>query len=215
MKDDKNRAIIGLIVAGIGVLLLMQSVGFLVSAWSLVWAVIFTGGGVALIMSYRKNRANWWLLIPGTALVAIGVTTGLETISGGLFSNVAGAVVLGGIAAGFIWIYYKHRENWWAVIPGGVMATLATMVLIFGDNGGPEAGSFFLMGLAATFGVVYALPVAPKSQVTWAIFPAIGLLALAVVSFAATASAGGFIVPLAMIGVGVFLVYRWLHPATA
>lgn len=215
MKDDKNRAILGLIVAGIGVLLLFQTLGFLFTAWSLIWALIFTGGGLALIMHYRKNRNNWWLLIPGTTLVAIGVTTGLEAISMGLFSNVAGAIVLGGIAAGFIWIYYRHRENWWALIPGGVMTTLATMVLIFGDSGRPEAGSFFLMGMAATFAVVYALPVTPKSRVTWAIFPAIGLFALSCVSFAATAPAGGFVVPLAMIAVGVFLVYRWLHPVTA
>lgn len=211
MENDKNRAILGLVLAGVGALLLLQTLGLWLSVWGLVWALLFAGGGAVFVVAYLRNRNCWWLMIPGGVLLSVGISIGLQAIAGGPLPNVSGTLVLAGIGAAFTLVYLTQRENWWAVIPSGVMYTLA-LTSISGPAG-PASASVFFAGLGATFVVVYLLPAA-KVQMSWAIFPAIGFFALAMVNLAATTNSAGFIVPLAMMVTGVYLVYRWLKPAT-
>ncbi|MEJ2667010.1 MAG: hypothetical protein P8Z81_07925, partial [Deinococcales bacterium] len=57
-------------------------------------------------------------------------------------------------------------------------------------------------GLAATFLVLYRLPEEPKR---WAIYPAVASLVLAVLGLS---FGGSWVLPLALVGVGVYLLYR-------
>jgi hypothetical protein len=94
---------------------------------------------------------------------------------------------------GFTGLVLWKLKNWWAIIPAGVFASLGSVVVLVNLipredyprlpntlSWGVYTWVLFL-GFSATFGVLWLLH---KSQPTgWAIYPAIGLLALAMATF--------------------------------
>ena len=82
---------------------------------------------------YYRDRAQWWALIPAYVLLAVGVMVGLLGL-GFLSDLMVPAYVLFAVAIPFFVVYALDRRNWWALIPGGIMALV---------------GLFFLMAEAA------------------------------------------------------------------
>jgi hypothetical protein len=72
---------------------------------------------------FGRDRTRWWALIPAYPLLAVVGAIGLA--ESGLFGDdlVAAYVVLA-IAIPFFVIYARDRRQWWALIPGGVLAML-------------------------------------------------------------------------------------------
>jgi hypothetical protein len=108
-------------------------------------------------------------------------------------NKVQGPAFLFLCALGFTGIVIWSRKNWWAIIPAGVFASLGLSAVLESLIPHAEYPSVpntlswdvyiwvLFLGLAATFGVLWLLR---KSQPTgWAKYPAIGLLALAVLAF--------------------------------
>jgi len=120
----------------------------------------------------------------------------LLLLAGGLFvvrfyldEDVQGPAFLFLCALGFIGIAIRSNKSWWAIIPGGILASLglvATLETLIPHEDYPSPqntitlGVFMwvlLLGWAATFGYLWLLR---KTQPTeWAKYPAVGLLALA------------------------------------
>jgi hypothetical protein len=120
----------------------------------------------------------------------------LAAISGDL----AGFYFLGSIGAGFIFTYLQERKHWWAVIPGGVLVTLGTIVAAEEIFPRWDAGGLFFAGLAATFGYLYAY-----ERKRWAIYPAVALLVIGLLGLSFT---GGWVFPLLLIAVGFYALKR-------
>jgi hypothetical protein len=105
-------------------------------------------------------------------------------------------------------VYMRSRENWWALIPGGVLGTLAVATLLTGIDGTPAItarliGGVVLGGMAATFAVLWWQR---HSQPTdWAKYPAafLGAAALLAVVFG---PAMNILWPLALLATGGWLV---------
>ena len=135
----------------------------------------------------RKNR---WAIIPAGIFTSIGLVVTLEILYPE--SDAIGLSYMFLLAATFLFYAILSKKNWWAVIPGGLFASIgfvvALEILIPGEEfprihglimWGVYSWVLFL-GLAATFATLWLLR---KSLPTsWAIYPAFSFLAIAVLS---------------------------------
>jgi hypothetical protein len=121
-------------------------------------------------------------IIWGILLIAIGLMFLLQTLgllSGGI--ALLWALLLGG--AGFIslYIFLLQRANWWALIPGITLLSLAVLITL--DQLAPTSsdifgGTILLGGIGLSFWMVYV----SNPSHWWAIIPAGTMTSLAVVA---------------------------------
>lgn len=199
MKRFDPRIIFGVMLLMGGGLMLLQAMGLLKNAPDLF------GGGVFLVASAAflslLFSGQWWAAFPGFTLAAIGVLILLPNS----LQDLGGLIFLGGIGLAFWLVYLMDRgERWWALIPAGVLTTLAFVSILPGRIGAFETGGVFFLGLAATF-----LLVALLAGMRWAYWPA-GVLGI--MGFLATVSLmdfANYIWAVLLIGAGVFLLFRY------
>jgi hypothetical protein len=206
VKLLESRLLWGALLILAGVLFLLQNLG-LFAAGDLFWALLFGLGGVFFLSVFFSNRQNWWALIPGFTLLGIGVLIGLGWLVPGIADRWGGFIVLGSIALGFLVIYLLNRSNWWAIIPAGVLLTLALIAVVDNLAGGIETGGLLFLGIGLTFGIL-ALNPTPEGRMKWAWIPAGILLIMGLLLLAAAEAWIGYLWPVALILVGIFLIYR-------
>jgi len=78
---------------------------------------------------FYRDRAQWWALIPAYVLLVIAVMVGLIGL-GVLDDLLVPAYVLFAIAIPFFVVYAQNRKQWWALIPGGILAIIGLAFLI-------------------------------------------------------------------------------------
>ncbi len=209
-----------LIVAGL--LFLFQNLGWFdflsfvpATLWSIVWTGIFGLGGLAFLGGLAiTGRKNWWMAIPGFALLGLSGTIIASDIL--RFIPFEGSIFLGSIGLGFVTVYVLNRDMWWAVIPGGVLGTLAVVAALdeVGIGNGDASAVFFFLGLGATFALVGLVPT-PKGRMTWAWIPAGVMLIMSFVVLTSSFGLLEFLWPLAIIGIGVLILFRNLFQRRA
>ncbi len=207
-EGNRLRTLLGVVMLTAGVLFLLHNLGLLVlGGW--VWGVAFMAGGAIFGFVLFRDRANWWAAIPGCVLLAIGALIVFSELplTRHLAERFGGSLVLGGIGLGFWVVYLLAPGNWWAIIPGGVMFTLAGIAGL-GDDAEPASGGVFFLGLAATFALVAILP---RPQMRWPWIPAGVLLVMGVGLLLAFAEAFNYIFPVLLILVGAYLALRSLR----
>ncbi len=215
MENTRTRMALGALLVGAGILVLLQNLGVIRSGLELLWSVCFLAAGGIFTFVFLNDRKNWWAVIPGFTLLGIGALILLNwalPISGGRWG---GGLFLGALAAAFWVIYANRRDQWWPIVPGGVLLTLALVtVLDEGVGVGFDTGSIFMLGLGATFLVLYLLPAGGGKQ-AWAVYPAVILIAIGVIVAIASSSLMRFVGPLALVAAGIYLVYRAARPKRA
>jgi len=77
----------------------------------------------------KSGRTNWGLLLPAYILTTIGIMVPLNEI-GILRDTLVASYVLFAVAIPFFVTYIRNRENWWALIPGGVISVVGLALLI-------------------------------------------------------------------------------------
>lgn len=194
--DRRTRWIAGLLIAA-GVLALLERVGWLVGVGSWLWGLLLLVGGAAFLAVYLRDATQWWALFPGFGLagLAAAVFTG----------NAGGALFLALLALAFALVYASDRRRWWAILPAGALATLSLVAWSDAVRPGTDAGWLFFLGLAATFAALLLQP--PERRQGWAVYPALGLAALALLTLV-TRGAGPVVIAVVLIGVGVVLLMR-------
>lgn len=207
MKRFDIGALAGLILVGAGALLLLQTFSVISFAWESLWGFIFAAGGLVFLWVFARDREHWWALIPGFVLLGLGALIGLEALAPRLAGAWGGAIFLGGISAAFWAVYAARREHWWAIIPAGVMLTLALVAGLSQTVSGMSGGGLFFLGLGATFGLVYLLPT-PEGRMKWALIPSAVLLIFGAVLAASEAEVLGFVGPAVLVLAGLYLVLR-------
>jgi hypothetical protein len=207
MNKSAVRIVGGVLLIAVGILALLQSLGVLVDITPLLWALIFGIGGALFLYVFLTSRANWWAVIPGFVLLSIGVLIALERLFPAMRGDWGGALVMGGIGLAFWVVYFLKREHWWAIIPGGVMLTIALVTGVASTLEGVETGGIFFLGLGLTFGLLAFLP-SPEGRMRWAIIPAAVLLIMGLVIMAAAVEILNYLWPAALILVGVYLIFR-------
>lgn len=209
MKGSQSRLLAGLLLVAAGVVFLLQNLNFisLAGLGDFVFATFFGLGALAFLAVYITNRKHWWALIPGSALAGIAGILFLEWLSPALENAIGGPLFLGTMALGFLLIYITDRQHWWAIIPGGIMLTLAAVAGLDFLLGGDAGAVVFFLGLAATFGLVAVIPTVHGRQ-RWALIPAVACLGLGVGVAMGLSTIGNFLFPLALVGLGVYLLLR-------
>jgi hypothetical protein len=211
MKRTDQSLLLGLGLAGAGVLFLLQNLGFLGPLANAFWALAFGAGGVGFLAALARNRTHWWAAIPGCALLGIGMLIALHELVPPFAEAWGGALFLGMLGMGFWIVYLTSRACWWAIIPGGALFTLGLIAGLSQTMAGENLGWILFLGLSVTFGLVYLLP-SNDGRMKWALYPAAALLVMAVLVMAAMGQVVNLLWPAALILTGIYLMYRTLRP---
>jgi hypothetical protein len=211
MKWLQSRVTWGVLLILAGVLFLIQNFFFKGQA-DIIWAGLFLLAALYFLAYFFFNRRHWWALIPGIILLSLGVLIGMTVLNNNAGELWGGTVFLGGIGLAFLLVYLVDRNNWWAIIPGGVMFTLALVAspAIVQGNGW-NAGAIFFLGLGLTFAVLGILPTREgRLSLKWAFIPALALLAVGAVVAVAATELLGWILPAFLIVGGALLLFQAL-----
>jgi hypothetical protein len=211
MRRTGVRVVLSLLLIGAGVLFLLQNLGFLEDAGALFWALAFAVGGGTFLYIYLIDRTQWWALIPGLTLLGIGEIIAVDTFLPQYEEILGAPVFMGFISLSFWIIYLTNRENWWAVIPGGVLLSIAIFIgfeSLFPDV---EMVGVFFLGLGLTFVLVAYLPV-QEGRMRWALIPAGVLLLMGIIFLGTAFSLLEIIGPAVLVLAGLYLIYRTVRP---
>jgi len=193
----------------IGGIFLLQYFG-LITLGALLWAIIIASGGVLFLSIFFAENTNWWALIPGVTLISVAIVIAIGSLLPDLGGELGGLVILGGIGLSFILVYLVQRENWWAIIPGGVMLSIGAIVGLESFLPGAATGGLFLIGLGATFAVLALVPT-PQGKMQWALIPAGILAVIGLVLLVVSADIFRIVGAVGLIVLGGFILYRNLR----
>ena len=204
MKKDQSNLIWGGILILAGILFLLQEMNILGNAFQYLWLILMAAGAAVFLWIFFAKKEQWWAIIPGLTLLGLSFS-GLESLLNILpGSNWSGAIFLGCIGLAFWLVYLRRQDQWWAIIPGGVLVTLAAVAGF--ENLLGESEVIFFLGLAVTFALVGILP--SQVDTRWAFIPAAILAVLGVALFAPFRSAMLIFWPGALIILGVYILFR-------
>ncbi|MGB2964312.1 MAG: hypothetical protein WBB69_10025 [Anaerolineales bacterium] len=205
MKKDQSRLIWGALLILAGILFMLQEFNILGNAFQFLWLALMVAGSAVFLWIYFTKKEQWWAIIPGLTLFGLFIA-GLESLLD-LFPGMdwAGAVFLGCIGLAFWLVYLRRREHWWAIIPGGVLLTLAVVAGL--DKILDWSDVIFFLGLAGTFGLVGILP-NPQHDTRWAYIPAAILAVLGIALIAPFKTVMLIFWPAALIAVGAYILFR-------
>ena len=207
VKILSSRLLWGAVLIVGGTLLLLETFG-IIKGGSLFWTVVTAFTGLLFWALYITNHNHWWAIIPGTIFLALAATIGLNAFLPGYSdSRLNGSVLLGGIALGFLLVYLADRGNWWAIIPAGVIATIACVAFIASGTSSFAGGGIFFLGLGLTFLLVAVLPT-PYGPMRWAWIPASILGVIGILILVSKENLINYIWPSALLLAGVLLIIR-------
>jgi hypothetical protein len=173
---------------------------------------------LSFFVVYLNNRNRTWALLVAYILAVLGIAP-LMSI-GGRDAAYYGPIFLFAVALPFFYVYFRYPENWWAIIPAGsvtVIAIIAALAIAgFINDGGRGAfvsagiaNAILMGGLAITFAVIWLRHEKPWAKIVTVV---LALVAVASVFFA---SYSQLLWPVAIILVGIYLLYTALRPKTA
>ncbi len=209
MKWSYWRYILGGALVLLGVLTLLQVLNLFPTSGDvvgMVFAVLFGALGVSFLSFLVSDHKNWWAAIPGTILLSLGLLILLNIFAPNLGDRWGGPFFLAGMSLAFWLVYFLAPQNWWAIIPGGVMLTLA-VVAGFPEADGNTGGGLFFLGLAFTFMLLWLVPVAGR-RMTWPWIPAAVLAIMGVLLLLSQSSLINFAWPIVLILGGLGLLGR-------
>lgn len=187
-----NGSSLGLILIGLGALLLLSNLGIIGGFGNIVGLAILGAMGGFLLHQHYTGRGQMWLLIVGFILLGCAAATVTGQLAGAWFLGIAGL--------GFLQVWREDDRQWWALLPGGTFFTLAAVVVAENSTRWLNGGTVFFAGLALTFLALYMLP---RYAQSWAIIPAVASAGLALLIWGST---GSWLLPLILIGAGLYIV---------
>lgn len=202
------RIIVGLGLIVSGASFLLQTLGVVENALSLLWVVLFAAGGVTFLYFYNLNREQWWAAILGFAMLGISVLIAVAEYGPSGWKDMAVGIFMLSIGLSFLFVYLRNREMWWSIIPMGFGTTIGIMSILETLLGeGDVTGAVFFLGGALTFGLLGFVP-ASKGSMSWAFIPAVVMLIVGVVILAAEYEASQIVGAAALVMVGLILILR-------
>ena len=209
MKLLQSRVVWGGLLILVGVLFLLESLAILTLGGA--WAGLFAAAGLAFGYMYVEDRSHWWAVIPALTLIGIAgliAITTLFPVRGGEWGT---GFFLGALSLSF-WIIYltTNFEQWWAIIPGGVLITLALAIGLEPFLEGEGFVGIFFLGLSLTFGLVYLLPT-QEGRMRWALIPAAILGAMGFIFLSLASPFAGWLWPALLILAGGYILLRNLR----
>jgi hypothetical protein len=201
-----SRMIWGAILITAGILFLLESLGFLIIGS--VWPVVFGIAGVLFLLSFIRDTHQWWAVIPGLTLLSLAIVVLLNTVAPKLADLINGGVFLGFLGLSFIIILISTRgQQWWAIIPGGTLLTLASLAVLSPYITGDLSGAILFLGFACTFAIIYLIP-SQRHRMRWALYPSIILVIIGALLLSSAFHLARFIVPAFFIVMGLYVILK-------
>ncbi len=201
-----NQRLAGALLLAAGLVILLGGRGVVGLAAELIW---LAGLGVAAVVAWRTlaPRAPLWVRIVLHAMLAIAAAATTTQLSGPAFL---------GFGALAFWLVYRTPTRQrpvtpWAIIPTGVLSTLAAVAAVDALRPRWDGGAVFLLGMTATFTVIYLLP-REHGGGRWALWPALAWALLTVLANDPTGAFTRWWLPLTLIGIGI-AVLGWARRA--
>ncbi len=122
------RAVPGFTLAGVGGLLVLQSQGIQMEAWSSPLALFSMALGFLVVLLTR--RQHWWAVIPAGVLTVVGILLGFWS---DLTYSSRLAVLFAGIGLVFLLLYairFGQPDTRWAAIPAGALLLLGLVTVM-------------------------------------------------------------------------------------
>ena len=207
MKRFDMRIVFGFVLIVLGTLFMLENLGVFYGGLPLLWAVLLGGAGLTSLYVYSANRDNWWALIPGCTLTAIGLSIALGVILPSVGNIFGGGIILGGIGLSFWMVYFTRRAFWWSVIPAGVLSSLAVVSVLDEIFPRGQTDGLFLVGLGMTFLLLGVLP-GHEGRLRWAFIPGGILTLIGVLTLPLMDAVFNILWPLALIGAGGYVIYK-------
>ncbi len=213
-----NQALLwGALLVVAGIITFIANLGLFSNVAEFIVAAAFGAGGLVFLYFFlRDTQGSWWAAIPSGALLSLAGTIMVAEYAPASTRFLSGAVFLGGLALGFLAVYVVRRDMWWALIPGGVLASLASMAAINDSGmrwGNDIGGGLLFLGMGVTFLLVALAPDEHGKGRWWAFIPAAILLvigALVLASYTAALESMGFVWGALLVIGGGFLLWRSL-----
>jgi len=168
---------------------------------------------LSFFVVYMSNHSRTWALLVAYIMFVLSIAPAMA--SGGDLAAYYGPVFLFAIALPFFVLYFRTDQNWWAVIPAGVMTVLALIAgaaiagWIRNEEQGGYANALLMGGLAVTFAIVWLRHAKDWAKVVTIIFAALAVTSL---FFAAMTE---IFWPVAIILAGAYLLYTSMRPKMA
>ncbi|MGC9347978.1 MAG: hypothetical protein ACP5JG_07565 [Anaerolineae bacterium] len=206
MKILRSRVLWGALLVVMGILFLLESLNVLVLGAA--WAILFALVGLAFAYTFLENREQWWAIIPAMTLLGIGALIAVDALLPELGDLLGGSIFLLALSLSFLIIYVvTGAEQWWAMIPGGILLSLALLIGVEPYIGDDVFAGLFLLAIGLTFAIVYLVST-PEGRMTWALIPA-GILALiGLILLSAATQLIAYIWPVVLIVIGAYLLLR-------
>jgi len=202
------RILLGVIVLVFGGLLLLQQLNVITihgDMWTFLMSAFFATAGIAFLVVLISNKKNWWAAIPGMTLLGLAVLIGSTSLFPAMSAYLAPAIFMAFIAAAFWIVYFLDLHNWWAIIPGGTLLSVAALIAVGSAGNGNLGVGLMFTGMALTFGLVALLPNDGK-RLNWAFIPGGVLLVMGLSFLFAVGTWFRYLLPGALILVGIVLI---------
>jgi hypothetical protein len=206
-NQNKQNFIWGLLLIVFGITALINSLITLQIWW---WVGILFFAGLITIAVYWTERSNWAYLIPAYILWSIAGLITLVTLK--IFHDEAIATyVLTIIALPFLVGYLRNRTRWGLMVPAYVLVTVGVMVSLIGLGWLYELliPAYVMFAIAIPFLLVYILN--PKNW--WSLIPG-GIMGIIGMSFLLATPSARYLVPAALVIVGLWIIMKQLFPGT-
>ena len=197
MNGERGK-FLGQLLVGLGALAVLANTGIFGVLPSFIWVMTLFALGAWIWTAQQRFSFPQRLVL----YIATGV---LATVTAGSF---AGTASTGFIAMAFALVYLANPRHWWAIIPAGVLGSVSFIITLGVLFPRWDTGPLLLLGLAGTFTLLYLMP-SEKGGQQWALIPAVVLLIVTVLANDPGGSTPGWLVPLALIGTGLYLLSRW------
>ncbi|MCB2180071.1 hypothetical protein KQH54_03005 [bacterium] len=179
MKNNL-RLVFGILFVFAGALIVLQNLNvFTGDAGNIIWASLFAASGIFVFSLYLKRRENWWWLVISLMLFSMSIGNIAGLFSG--LKSYSPLITLFGAAIGFIIFYLIDRNQWWAMIPGGILTALGINEALKITSPEIEVNGILYLGLGISFLLIFLVPT-KEGRSNWAILPAAILLAIGLLS---------------------------------
>jgi hypothetical protein len=126
-REEKWLLIVSYVMLAIAGLVTLLTLEILQDAFVATYVLLAIA--LPFFVAFLNNRSNWGLLIPAYVLLVIGVMVPLIEMDI-LYDTLVAAYVMLAIALPFFVVYLRNTSNWWALIPGGILAVMGLGFLI-------------------------------------------------------------------------------------
>jgi hypothetical protein len=168
---------------------------------------------LSFFVVYLNDRTRNWALLVSYIMFVLSIAPAMASGRGDTVAYY-GSIFLFAIALPFFIVYFRSMNNWWAIIPAGVMTTLAVIAgaaiagWIRSETDGGFSFAFLLGGIAATFAVIWLRHAQPWAKTVTIILAIMSVASIFFVSYYE------IYWPVALVLAGAYLLFTALRPKT-